>query len=134
MTQATITQAMRTLMQAMCDASVTIGEQSIKLSEGGKKLGALAKAAGLDRKGLHASLVEMLAIYPAYKGSLQESGYFEGGSAAQQAYSRIMRATFGSAVANQKVVKVPKELQAAIAKLLTTYDKAQLNAAIKRVK
>jgi hypothetical protein len=89
-----------------------------------------------------ACVAALMAKKATYKGDVQEGkteedagkpGYFTKGSAGQVAHSKMMRATdpdAGERTVNQKVVRVPKELAAAIGKLLTTYDKAQIKAAM----
>ena len=82
-----------------------------------------------------ACVAALLQKMPAYRPSLQENGNFEKGSAAQKAFSKLMRATDPEqgAVVNQKRsprVTVPKALEDAVAKLLTTYDKAQIKKAM----
>ena len=92
------------------------------------------RADGADIKDVQEACVAALVQkMPKYRATLQENGRFEKGSAGQKAFSRMMSDTNPEqgAVANQrKPVKVPAELVSAIEKLLTTYDKAQIKAAM----
>ena len=79
----------------------------------------------------------LLAKVKGYKEQVHpESGKPTKGSAYQRAVSRMMRDTnpVQSAHANheRKAPRVPRELQAAVDKLLTTYDAKVIRAALSR--
>lgn len=88
---------------------------------------------GVTRKEAHTDVVHLLCGNPEYAVDIQSTGYFVGGSAGQQAYSRVMRAAFPSdKVANQKKeVVAPKALRDAIAALIKDgYTKQQIKACL----
>ena len=107
----------------------------LTLSELGAQLAAAVAADGVTtRKEAHADVVNVLLGYPAYAVDIQSTGYFVGGSAGQQAYSRVMRAAFpsGATAAQKKVVRVPAALRAAMKALLAEgYTTAQIKECLK---
>ena len=96
----------------------SFAEASLSVTELGKKLAVSVANDGITtRKELHSTVVDILSTDITYAADLQDTGYFVGGSAAQAAYSRVMRAAFPKAVANSKVpatIKLTKAQRAAI--------------------
>jgi hypothetical protein len=78
----------------------------------------------------------LLVKVPAYRAQVSESGKPAKGSAYQRAVSRMMSDTNPNkgehANHEAKAVRVPRELQDAVAKLLTTYDAKVIREALKR--
>lgn len=121
------------LSVASMELVASFAMMGLTIDELGQKMAASFAKDGVTRKEAHADVVHVLCGNPDYAVDIQSTGYFVGGTAAQQAYSRVMRAAFpsGKVVHEKKEIKVPAALRAAVKALLKDgWTAAQIKACL----
>lgn len=120
-------------------AFATMAASAVEYSKAAEKIRYIrARGEATDAEVRELAQAALLAKVPAYRAQVHpESGKPAKGSAYQRAVSRMMADTNPSkgehANHEPKAMRVPRDLQAAIAKLAETYDVSLIRAALKRV-
>jgi len=130
---------MSNITTIIANAFANMAASAVEYSKAAEKVRYIrARAEATDAEVRELAQQALLAKVPSYRAQVHpESGKPAKGSAYQRAVSRLMRDTNPNqgehANHEAKAKRVPRELQAAVAKLMEQYDAALIREAMKRV-